>query len=291
MKESVDVVARDGTSLSATWFIADAPQDIVILIAPATGVTQEYYGEFGEWLSSLGFNVYTLDYRGIGRSRPAQIRNILADMKDWSKDLDALISHVVRIHPRSQIVVLGHSVGGQLIGMSQLTRHVDALIMVGAQTPYWKLYEGFWLRMRLFYFWHLLIPLAVKLFGYFPASLLGMFEDLPANVAMQWARWAKSRNYIFDELPEYKRNFELLTQRALMISFSDDILAPVRAVAHLQGYYKKLKFENWHFRPEDILQKRIGHFGFFKKRMQPVLWREVVSWIYKTLSAPTKKAA
>ena len=97
----------------------------------------------------------------------------------------------LRIHPRTQIVVLGHSVGGQLIGMSQLTRHVDALIMVGAQTPYWKLYEGFWLRMRLFYFWHLLIPVTVKLFGYFPASLLGLFEDLPANVAMQWARWAK----------------------------------------------------------------------------------------------------
>ena len=291
MKESVDVVARDGTSLSATWFIADASQDIVILIAPATGVTQEYYGEFGEWLSSLGFNVYTLDYRGIGRSRPAQIRNILADMKDWSKDIDALISHATRIHPRSQIVVLGHSVGGQLIGMSQLTRHVDALIMVGAQTPYWKHYEGFWLRLRLFYFWHLLIPVSVKLFGYFPASLLGMFEDLPANVARQWARWAKSSNYIFDELPEYKRNFEMLTQRALMISFSDDILAPVRAVGHLQGYYKNLKFENWHFHPEDVLQKRIGHFGFFKKRMQEILWREVVSWINKTLSAPTKKAA
>src|SRR5688572_28227528 len=123
MKEFVDVVARDGTSLAATWFISDTPQDIVILIAPATGVTQEYYGEFGEWLTSFGFNVYTLDYRGIGRSRPAHIRNVMADMKDWSKDLDALISHVSRIHPRSQIVVLGHSVGGQLIGMSHLTRH------------------------------------------------------------------------------------------------------------------------------------------------------------------------
>ncbi|HMG90737.1 MAG TPA: alpha/beta fold hydrolase [Chryseolinea sp.] len=291
MKESVDVVARDGTSLSATWFITDAPQDIVIIIAPATGVTQEYYGEFGEWLASLGFNVYTIDYRGIGQSRPTQLRDVLADMKDWSKDLDALISHIGRIHPRSQTVILGHSVGGQLIGMSQLSRHVDAFIMIGAQTPYWKHYEGFWLRLRLFCFWRILIPVTVKLFGYFPASLFGLFEDLPANVATQWARWAKSPNYVFDELPDYKRNFEVLNQRALMISFSDDELAPARAVAHLRGYYKNLKFDNWHFQPEDVLQKRIGHFGFFKKRMQAVLWREVVSWIHKVLSAPTKKAA
>jgi len=291
MKEFADVIARDGTSLSATWFIAESPQDIVVVVAPATGVNQEYYGEFAEWLASLGFNVYTFDYRGIGKSRPQNIRNLLTDMKDWSKDLDALIGHVASIHPRSQIVVLGHSVGGQLIGMSQLARHVDAIIMVGAQTPYWKLYEGFWLRVKLFCFWHFLIPASVKLVGYFPASLFGLFEDLPANVALQWARWAKSSNYIFDELPESKKNFEMLKQRALMISFSDDDIAPARAVADLQRFYKNVRFENWHFNPEDILQRRIGHFGFFRKRMQPVLWREVVSWIHKTLSAPTKKAA
>ena len=291
MKEFADVIARDGSSISTTWYITDSPQDIVVLIAPATGVSQKYYGEFAEWLASLGFNVYTFDYRGIGQSRPQNIRNLLTDMKDWSKDLDALVGHVARIHPRSQIVILGHSVGGQLIGMSQLTRHVDAFIMVGSQTPYWKLYEGFWLRLKLFCFWNLMIPACVSLFGYFPASLLGLFEDLPANVARQWARWAKSSNYIFDELPECKRNFEMLSQRALMISFSDDDLAPPKAVADLQRFYKNVKFDNWHFNPEDMLQKKIGHFGFFKKRMQPVLWPEVVSWIYKTLSAPTKKAA
>jgi predicted alpha/beta hydrolase len=175
--------------------------------------------------------------------------------------------------------------------MSQLARHADALIMVGSQTPYWKLYDGFWLRMKLFCFWYMMVPACVKLFGYFPASLFGLFEDLPAHVALQWARWARCSNYIFNEFPDAKSNFEILTQRALMISFSDDDLAPPRAVADLQRFYNNVKFENWHLSPEDILQKRIGHFGFFKKRMQPVLWPEVVSWIYKTLSAPTKKAA
>lgn len=291
MKEFADVIARDGTSISASWFIADSPHDKVVIIAPATGVRQNFYDEFAGWLASLGFNVYTFDYRGIGQSRPQNIRNLLTDLKDWSKDLDALIGHVVRIHPRSQIVILGHSVGGQLIGMSQLSRHVDAFVMIGSQTPYWKLYDGFWLRHKLFFFWYLLIPASVKLFGYFPASLFGLFEDLPANVALQWARWAKSSDYIFNELPEFKKNFEMLKQRALMVSFSDDDLAPARAVADLQRFYKNVKFENWHFTPEDILQKRVGHFGFFKKRMQPALWTEVANWIQKTLSARTKKAA
>jgi predicted alpha/beta hydrolase len=54
MKEFVNVIARDGTSLSATWYITDVPQHIVVLIAPATGVKQTYYKDFAEWLASLG---------------------------------------------------------------------------------------------------------------------------------------------------------------------------------------------------------------------------------------------
>jgi len=291
MKEFINVVARDGASLSATWFIADAPQDKVVLITSATGVKQTYYEDFACWLAELGFNVYTFDYRGIGGSRPKNLSHLLCDMKDWSKDVDAMISHVGRLHPRSQVVVIGHSVGGQLIGMSQLARHIDAFVMIGSQTPYWKNYSGAWLRLKLYLLWNTLIPISVRLFGYFPGSILGLFEDLPPNVALQWSRWARTSNYIFDELPGDRKNFEGLTQRALMISFSDDTLAPKRAVMDLQRFYKNLRFDHWHLHPEDILQNKIGHFGFFRKRMESVLWREVVSWIQKVLSAPTKKAA
>jgi len=291
MEEVVEVVARDGLALSATWFISETPHEKVILINGATGVKQDYYANFAAWLALRGFNVYTFDYRGIGNSRPKNLRHLLSDMKDWSKDLDAMISHIGRVHPRSQLAILGHSVGGQLVGMSQLSRHADALVMIGAQTPYWKNYEGFWMRLKLLTFWYAIIPFFTNLAGYFPASIFGLFEDLPANVARQWSRWAKNRNYIFDELPEDRRNFEALCQCTLMISFSDDTLAPRRAVLELSGLYKNLKFDHWHLQPEDVNQNKVGHFGFFKKRMETVLWRDTVRWIYKTLSAQKKKAA
>lgn len=291
MEEVVEVVARDGLPVSATWFIADTPQDKVILINAATGVKQDYYADFAAWLTTLGFNVYTFDYRGIGNSRPKNLRHLLSDMKDWSKDVDAMISHIGRVHPRSQLVLLGHSIGGQLIGMSQLSRHADALVMIGSQTPYWKNYEGFWMRLKLWIFWNAIIPFFTKLAGYFPAAVFGLSEDLPANVALQWSRWATTRNYIFDELPEDRRNFEMLCQSALMISFSDDALAPHRAVLDLKEFYKNLKFDHWHFQPGDVKQTKIGHFGFFKKRMERALWYETVNWIHKALSGHKTKAA
>src|SRR5690349_1469081 len=138
MKEVVHVLTRDGFELSATWYIADNPEEKVVLINPATGVKQSYYSDLAAYLARQGLNVYTFDYRGIGKSRPSKLKNLLCDMKDWAKDVDAMIGHITRFHSSSQLVILGHSVGGQLIGMSNLSRHADALIMIGSQTPYWK---------------------------------------------------------------------------------------------------------------------------------------------------------
>lgn len=291
MKESIKVLARDGLQLAATRFIAETPHDKVVLINSATGVKQEFYHEFASYLASKGFTTYTYDYRGIGQSRPEDLTDLLSDMKDWAKDVDALIAYVSRLHTGSKLILAGHSVGGQLIGMSRLARQADAVILIGSQTPYWKNYDGLWMRLKLAFFWYITIPLLTKVAGYFPASKLGLFEDLPAEVALQWSRWAKNKEYIFDEHPEERFSFNALNQRALMISFSDDHLAPIRAVLDLKRFYKNLRVDHWHFQPEDVLQKRVGHFGFFKKRMAPILWRATLSWLYKTVEPQNKKAA
>lgn len=291
MKEVISVSARDGAKVSATWFIADNPHEKVVLINSATGVKQTYYADFAEYLVTQGFNVYTFDYRGIGASRPKDIRYLFNDMKDWSKDVDAMIGHITRIHAQARLVVIGHSVGGQLIGMSRLSKSADAFVMIGAQTPYWRNFEGFWLRAKLLLFWYVMIPWLTKITGYFPASKLGLFEDLPEDVALQWARWAKTPHYVFDEYPELRSSFESLDQQTLTISFSDDTIAPYKAVKDLQGFYPRLKKEHWHLRPEDLLQKKVGHFGFFRKKMAPTLWQDTTTWIQNILSVKKNKAA
>jgi predicted alpha/beta hydrolase len=291
MKEVVRVRARDGFELSATWFIADNPNEKVILINPATGVKQTFYGDLAEYLAHEGYNVYTFDYRGIGASRPANLVNLICDMKDWAKDTDALIGHITRFHASSQLIVLGHSVGGQLIGMSSLTRHADGFVMIGSQTPYWKNYRGGLRKLKLLFFWYVLIPFFTKLVGYFPASRLGLFEDLPRRVARQWARWARSANFYLVDVPEMKPSFERLDQPTLMISFSDDDLAPYNAVMDLKRYYPRLKFDHRHYKPEDVLQRNIGHFGFFKKRTGVSLWRELELWLSKNVPVRNNRAA
>jgi predicted alpha/beta hydrolase len=292
MKEFLKIITSDGFVLAATRFIPQKPNGKVVLINAATGVKQTYYSDFASFLACQGFHVYTYDYRGIGQSRPAQLRNFKASMKDWGMlDYHCMLQNLAQTHPQSRIAVVGHSVGGQLIGFSPLSAIADTIVMVGAQTPFWKKFPGFWMSIRLYLFWFMIIPFLTRLAGYFPASKLGLFEDLPAQVALQWARWAKSSNYIFDEMPGMKRRFSALQQNALMVSFTDDALAPAAAVEDLMKRYTQLKWDHWHIKPDDLLQKQIGHFGFFKKRMQPTLWAEAVKWLGKPQQHKESKAA
>lgn len=292
MKESLKIVTTDATVLSATRFIPDNANGKVILINSATGVKQTYYEKFAVFLAGQGFHVYTYDYRGIGESRPKKLRGYQATMKDWGiYDYESMLKNIFQTHSQFKVIVIGHSIGGQIVGFSNASTKVDLIVMVGAQTPYWKNYPGLWTSIKLFYFWYLAIPFFTKIIGFFPAKKLGLFEDLPGGVAKQWTRWAKSSNYIFDELPEMKLQFSKLHLNALMISAEDDALAPLKAVKALMESYGGIRWSHWHLKPEDILQKRIGHFGFFRNKMQSSLWSEMVTWINKPFQLREIKAA
>ncbi|MFZ6011023.1 MAG: alpha/beta fold hydrolase [Bacteroidota bacterium] len=292
MKNSLKIVTTDGYVLSATWFVPDQSNGNVVLINSATGVKQRYYEDFAHYLANQGFYVYTYDYRGIGASKPKRLRGFNVSMADWALlDYQTMLKNVFQSHPRSKVIVLGHSVGGQLIGFSPLSAKADAFVTVGAQTPYWKNFDGRATRLKLRLLWYILIPVLTKLVGYFPASKLKLFEDLPREAALQWARWAKTKSYVFNDLPELRQNFSTLNRSALMLSFSDDRFAPQKAVLDLMQFYSNVKWEHWHLQPEDVLQREVGHFGFFRKRMEPILWRETVEWMKKTLSIKEIKAA
>jgi predicted alpha/beta hydrolase len=150
MNENIKVLAWDGYGLSAIYFKPVTPNGRVILINSATGVKQTFYQDFAAYLSTQGFHVYTYDYRGIGASRPSRMASIQADMRDWAiLDMDAVISLIMTTHSQSKLIIIGHSVGGQLIGFSRLAKKAEAFVMIAAQTPYVGNYERGWMRFKL----------------------------------------------------------------------------------------------------------------------------------------------
>lgn len=281
MKESLKVLTRNFHHLGATQFRAQNPNGITVIINPAMGVRQRYYFDYAHFLSDQGFQVFTYDYLGIGESKSKSLLKLDSSILDWAQnDLDAVINHARESFPGNVLIVAGHSVGGQIIGMTPASARLDAIMMVASQTPYWKNYENRMLP-KLWLFWYAIIPFFTRVFGFFPASKLFLFEDLPKSAALQWMRWARSKKFLFDEHPGVRQHFQALTQSARVYSFSDDPIAPFHAVKNLLEYYPNLKIEHTHMKPEDLVIDSIGHFGFFKKRFQSTLWLESAEWMVK----------
>jgi len=73
LSETVQLPALDGYPLTATLY--HAPEPVAqLVIAGATGVPQGFYRRFAEYAAQRGYSTLTLDYRGIGQSKPASLR-------------------------------------------------------------------------------------------------------------------------------------------------------------------------------------------------------------------------
>ena len=59
-------------------------------------------------------------------------------------------------------------------------------MLIGGHTGYYGDYHPRY-RLPMTAVWHALMPAITLVLGYFPARRLGLGEDLPARVALQWA--------------------------------------------------------------------------------------------------------
>jgi len=60
--------ASDGYTLQAMQYTASGQRKGYLIVAGATGVPQRIYKRFAQFAAAQGFEVWTLDYRGVGLS-------------------------------------------------------------------------------------------------------------------------------------------------------------------------------------------------------------------------------
>jgi predicted alpha/beta hydrolase len=247
-----------------------------VLVAPAMGVPRGFYAPFASFLAREGMAALTLDYRGIGGSRDAARG---ATLRDWGEhDLPGALDLLERRFPGVPLLWAGHSVGGQLLGIADQGR-VAAALFVGAQSGHWRLWPGAG-RWKVFALWYGIIPVLVPLLGRLPAAVLGGGEDVPGGVAREWAEWGRARDYVLSHArPRGGLGFTRLSAPILSYAFPDDDLAPLPTVEALLGYYTAARGEVRLVRPADVGARSIGHFGFFRERFEPTLWRDAAEWL------------
>ena len=129
------VAAADGHKIAARFFHPEGGSRGAVLIAPAMGVTQDYYQPFAAWLAREGFTAATFDYRGTGLSRAGPLRGFKADLFDWARlDCAAMIDAL----GERPLYWVGHSLGGQILAFVPNQHTVAKVVTVATGSGYWR---------------------------------------------------------------------------------------------------------------------------------------------------------
>ncbi len=261
----------------------DRPDRGNVVIGGAMGVRQDYYAPFAQWLAAQGWRVTTFDYRGSGASMPntpgTSLRGFKADLFDWARDYEAVIDHAHAAAPEKPLYLLGHSLGAQLPGLLDNAHKVSGMLSVAAGSGYWR-ENAPRLKRIVPYFWFFLVPLATRLFGYFPGRRLRKVGDLPAGVMMQWRRWCLHPQYsVGAEGEPVRQRYASVRFPVTALSITDDELMTLRGTHSLINLYENAQREVHRIAPADLAVRRIGHFGPFRHEHESTLWPRMADWL------------
>lgn len=263
------IPATDGLPLAATLFGDAAGARSLVTVNPATAVKRRYYRDFARFLAARGHLVVTWDARGIGDSTPAPG----ARMLDWGeKDLTGILRWAQKEHPSLPLLGVGHSAGGQMLATAEGVERYRAFVGIAAQSGYWRHWP--WPhRARRWLDWHVLVPGVAHALGHVP-GWMGMGEDLPKGVALEWARWARHPEYLLREDADARRA-RLASFRGALLSYSfeDDTYGPAAAADWLAALFVNARVERRH------LPGPMGHFGFFRETRGGPLWAPTAAWL------------
>lgn len=279
MGVNVPINAGDGTVLHATAYVP-AGGHTWLLINSAMGVRRRFYRHLARHLAAQGIGVLTYDYRGTGDSALDSHRFRRVRLEDWGrKDFPAVLRWLRATRRPERVAVLGHSVGGQLLGIAPEITGVDALIGVAAQSGYWRHWDGLE-RAKVFAFWYVAVPLLSRAGASFPSSLLGLGQDIPSGVARQWAEWGRDPEYIRSRTvgPRCQYHDEVRCRlRTYLIP--DDNLAPPRATQAWHDWFPNAEREFVNLGACNAAGRKIGHFGFFDPEIGADEWPGLTDFI------------
>lgn len=275
--QPIDIDCLDGTRLTGHFFAPPHAQGVTsaapVLLCPATGVRQHFYFNFARWLAERGHKVLVFDYRGIGMSLTGPLKFSQATLADWGQqDQVAALNWLVRETGQQQVLLLGHSAGGQMIGLLPNHHHVARVVGVASSTGWFKhMRIGF--RLKAMFGLRVFLPLGILFKGYAPCTAIGLGENLPAGVARQWGQWCNQGGYATLAVKHTPQNDYHARIKIPFTVFhaTDDDIATAGTVADLMRTLPAAQKQAHLIAPHAHGLRGIGHMDWFRTSHQ-VLW-------------------
>lgn len=286
--DDIIVPAIDGYPIAATLFLPRGAKRLAVLINSATAVPRKVYNGFAGYLAKRGCVVLTYDYRGTGDSRqkavtgdsrPKSLVGFKASMSDWAAlDVTAAVMWMRERYQALPLAYVGHSFGGQALGLIPNNIEVSRALLVASQAATWRLMASPE-RYRVYVAMNFVLLPLTRVLGYAP-GWAGLGMDLPKGVFEQWTSWVNSPRYLFDDTKlDALKNFATFKGALRALCIADDTWATRPAIELLCSGFTAAKPEVISITPDDAGVKKIGHFGFFRPEHRETLWRGAAEWL------------
>lgn len=264
LREEFALTAHNNAPIALVKRTPIQPPQGGVIVAPAMATPSRFYSDFSSWLAESGFVTYSFDYQGYGASALTPLRDVRADLFNWSKDVRTVQEWVSDDLGDLPLTWVGHSLGGQLLPFTNPSELRSAII-VASGTGYWGHAEGMH-RLLAPALWFAIAPALTRLYGYYPGRRFKILGDLPAPAMRQWTTWCKHPDYLLGPSPEFREKFDAFSTPLTSLSFTDDETMSASATAHLLSLFSGTTVTDLRLTPESMGATRVGHMGFFQER-------------------------
>ncbi len=142
------LTSADGTRIFHQSWLPDGEPQAVVLLVHGLGEHSGRYAHVAEALVGAGLAVHALDHRGHGRSDGK--RAFVRSYDELADDLMMFRRHVEAQHPGRPLIVLGHSMGGNL-AVDHVIEHQDGVAGLVLSGPALKIGDDFSpVQLRIF---------------------------------------------------------------------------------------------------------------------------------------------
>jgi len=278
--QPLDLRASDGRKLAAHWFSASQRRGVIVLNG-ATGFPQSFYFKLAQYAAERGYDALLYDYRGMGFSASSEPASETARMSDWGLfDMRVALDVASARANGLPVATVGHSVGGQFLGLLRNHALARVHVQIATSTGYWR-WEAPPFKYLAWWFWRVHGPLMIALKGYVPTGGGWAGLPLPRGIYEEWRRWCLRPDHFRPDLSTYLADncFSEIRAPLLTIGFTDDPIATRRTIEELNRFFPNAQRESRWYSPADAGVKRIGHEGFFSSKHRETLWRPTLDWI------------
>ena len=280
-KAEIKIKCDDNYELAGTIY---KPTNIIgaIMIAPATGIKRRFYNAFATHLAKNGYGVICFENRGIGDSKKGDINKVNASLINWGKlDMPAVLNQLKLNFPNQSYHLIGHSAGGQLVGLMYNASELSSLFNFAASSGSLRnMVNPF--KLKALFFMNVFIPLNNLLFGKTNSQWVGMGEPLPKLAAKQWQKWCNGQGYVETDFGENIKThlYDILSFPSLWLHATDDHIANLKNVQDMARVYSKSESRIISLDPQKNGYDQLGHMSFFSSKKQ-ALWHHAIDWLHE----------